>query len=70
MDTWGYTQLELAFCLCLLASLVSGLGVWSLDTSHHPGAEVTSQGQVKQTPGPSYATLDREEATGPALRGL
>ena len=68
MDTWGYTQLELFFCLCLLTSLVSGLGVWSLDTSH-PGAGVTSQGQVKQTPGPSYASLERAEA-GPALRGL
>ena len=69
MDTWGYTHLELFFCLCLLASLVSGLGVWSLDTSHHPGAEVTRQGQVRHTPGPSYASLEREE-TGPALRGL
>ena len=69
MDTWGYTQLELFFSLCLLASLVSGLGVWTLDSSHQPGAEVTSQGQVKQRPGPSYASLERAE-TVPALRGL
>ena len=69
MDTWGYTQLELFFCCCLLASLVSGLGVWGLDTSRHPGAGVTSQGQPKQAPGPSYASLERAE-TGPALRGL
>ena len=72
VDTWGYTHLELFFSGWLLVSLVSGLGVWGLDTTcHTPGAGVTSQAQHKQGPANTYGSVEREEA-GPALslRGL
>ena len=71
VDTWGYTHLELFLSGWLLASLVSGLGAWGLDTGHTPGAGDTSQAPHKRGPANTYGSVQGEEA-GPVLsfRGL
>ena len=71
VDTWGYTHLELFLSGWLLASLVSGLGAWGLDTGHPPGAGHTGQAPHKRGPANTYGSVQGEEAgPAPSLRGL